>query len=71
MHCCKQKKITELPQFKRTITVEGSICKNTSRGLRTIQAFCYCDTLHSSITRYNDYQGTKKTKSSGKKHNTL
>ena len=31
MHCCKEKKeITEVPQFKRTITVERSICKNTA-----------------------------------------
>ena len=30
MHCCKQReKITEVPQFKRTITVERSICKIT------------------------------------------
>ena len=30
MHCCKQReKTTEPPQFKRTMTVERSICKNT------------------------------------------
>ena len=57
-----KKKITELPQLQMHYNSGGKHLQKHSRGLRTIQVFCYCDTLYSSRTRYNDYQRTKKTK---------